>query len=80
LAAVDVIRTGKAFLDLATGNDDGTVPFLNLPGRPFIVDPQKYFEVHKKEYGIDVELIEGEWVEIGGKTHVVQNGVPVPAT
>jgi hypothetical protein len=61
--------------------DDGTVPFLAVPGQaPPIVNPRKYFEVRMRKLGLDVKKLEGHEIFLGKKSFIVKDGILLPTT
>jgi hypothetical protein len=77
---LSIYPIAKTFVDVARGKDDGTIPFLAVPGQPLpIANPKRYFDVHmKRERGLDVKKMEGQVIEEGNKSYIIQNGLPVP--
>ena len=75
---LNFFQIGKHLYDVYTGNDYGTIPFLQVPGGPeFIIDKKQNFEHHMRDRGIDVNKLEGKEIEENGVIYTIRNGLPV---
>jgi RHS repeat-associated protein len=75
---LNVYEIVKSIYQAARGTGDGTIPWLSVPfGEKFISDPKKYFRKRMEEHGVNVDDLEGKYIDVDGETYLIKDGVPV---